>query len=231
MTFCWSQGGCVVVLIRFAWYLLHVNTVCMHPSYWVFSLSVPCLIWASLFYLFKQIKKVCYNLRSSQIITQPKCNSQTHGYHSLRNEGTRFGATLHCSSKEVKDINTFTLMIVNYINWLLLMCLYWLLFILINVLFCGFIVLLFLVNCALYMYSIIPFFGCRYKSTLSGLMLLFCNPTISYLILSYLILSYLRIHRNVVHWLIVFDISFLTKQGKCLCVYILLPLTNSIMYF
>ncbi len=42
------------------------------------------------------------------------------------------------------------------------------------------------------MYSIIPFFGCRYKSTLSGLMFLFCNPTIkniSYLILSFL--SYL----------------------------------------
>ncbi len=38
-----------------------------------------------------------------------------------------------------------------------------------------------------YMYSIIPFFGCRYKSTLSGLMFLFCNPiikNISYLILS-----------------------------------------------
>ncbi len=28
------------------------------------------------------------------------------------------------------------------------------------------------------MYSIIPFFGCRYKSTLSGLMFLFCKPTI-----------------------------------------------------
>ncbi len=35
------------------------------------------------------------------------------------------------------------------------------------------------------MCSIIPLFGCRYKSTLSGLMFLFCNPTIkniSYLI-------------------------------------------------
>ncbi len=31
---------------------------------------------------------------------------------------------------------------------------------------------------SLYMYSIIPFFGCRYKSTLSGLVFLFCNPTI-----------------------------------------------------
>ncbi len=96
-----------------------------------------------------------------------QCNSQTH--HSLRNEGTRLCATLPNSCKEAKDINTFKRMIVNYINWLLLMCSYCLLFILINVLFCGFIVLLFLVNCA-FIYVQYPFFGCRYKSTLSGLM-------------------------------------------------------------
>ncbi len=48
-----------------------------------------------------------YNRRSSQIITQPKFNSQTHGYHSLRNEGTRLWATLPNSLKEAKDINTF----------------------------------------------------------------------------------------------------------------------------
>ncbi len=97
--------------------------------------------------MFKE-NTLSYNLRSSQIITQPKFNSQTHGYHSLRNEGTRLWATLPNSCNEAKDINTFKRMIVNYINWLLLMCFYCLLFILINVLFCGSIVLLFLVNCA-----------------------------------------------------------------------------------
>ncbi len=55
-------------------------------------------------------------LRSSQIITQPKFNSQTHSYHSLRNECTRLWATLPNSCKEAKDINTFKRMIVNYIN-------------------------------------------------------------------------------------------------------------------
>ncbi len=40
--------------------------------------------------MFKE-KTLSYNLRSSQIITQPKFNSQTHGYHSLRNEGTLYG--------------------------------------------------------------------------------------------------------------------------------------------
>ncbi len=40
----------------------------------------------------------------------------------------------------------------------------------------------------LYMYSIIPFFGCQYKSTLSELVFMFCNPTTKN-ILSYLILD------------------------------------------
>ncbi len=94
---------------------------------------------------------------------------KTHGYHSLRNEGTCLWATLPNSCKEAKDIDTFKRMIVNYINWLLLMCfyfvycLYWF-----NVLLCGFIVLCEL--CFYIMYSITPFFGCQYKSTLSGLM-------------------------------------------------------------
>ncbi len=61
-------------------------------------------------------KTLSYNLRSSQIITQPKFNSQTHGYDSLRNEGTRLWATLPNSCKEAKYINTFRRMIVNYIN-------------------------------------------------------------------------------------------------------------------
>ncbi len=65
--------------------------------------------------MFKE-KPINYKLRSSQIITQPKFNSQTHVYHSLRNEGTRLWATLPNSCKEAKDINTFKQMIVNYIN-------------------------------------------------------------------------------------------------------------------
>ncbi len=65
--------------------------------------------------MFKE-KILSYNLRSSQIITQPKFNSHTHGYHSLRNEGTHLWATLPYSCKEAKYINTFKRMIVNYIN-------------------------------------------------------------------------------------------------------------------
>ncbi len=57
--------------------------------------------------MFKE-KTVNYNLRSSKIITQPKFNSQTHGYHSLRNEGTCLWATLPNSGNDAKDINTFT---------------------------------------------------------------------------------------------------------------------------
>ncbi len=62
--------------------------------------------------MFKE-KNLIYNLRSSQIITQPKFNSQTHGYHSLRNEGTHLWATLPNSCKETKEINTFKQMIVD----------------------------------------------------------------------------------------------------------------------
>ncbi len=65
--------------------------------------------------MFKE-KNVNYNLQSSKIITQPKFNSQTHDYHSLRNEGTRLWATLPNSCKEAKDINSFKRMIVNYIH-------------------------------------------------------------------------------------------------------------------
>ncbi len=65
--------------------------------------------------MFKE-KTLSYNLRSSQIITQPKFNSQTHRYHSLRNEGTRLWATLPNRCKEAKYISTFKRMFVNYIN-------------------------------------------------------------------------------------------------------------------
>ncbi len=100
-------------------------------------------------------KKLSYNLRSSQIITQPKFNSQTHGYHSLRNEGKRLWATLPNSCKEAKDINTFKRMIVNYIKWLLLMCFYCLLFILINVLFCDFIYFYFFIELCFYICTVL----------------------------------------------------------------------------
>ncbi len=40
-------------------------------------------------------------------------NSQTHGYHSLRNEATRLWVTLPNKCKEVKDINTLKRMIVS----------------------------------------------------------------------------------------------------------------------
>ncbi len=39
-------------------------------------------------------KTVNYNLRRSKLIIQPKFLSQTHGYHSLRQEGTRLWDTL-----------------------------------------------------------------------------------------------------------------------------------------
>ncbi len=58
-------------------------------------------------------KTVNYNLQSS---TQPKFNSQTHGYLSLRNEGTCLWATLPNSCKEARYINIFKRMTVNYIN-------------------------------------------------------------------------------------------------------------------
>ncbi len=41
-------------------------------------------------------------------------NSQTHGYHSLRNEVTCLWATLPNIFKEAKDINIFKRMIVNH---------------------------------------------------------------------------------------------------------------------
>ncbi len=41
-----------------------------------------------------QEKTVNYNLRRTKLITQPKFLSQTHGYHSLRQEGTRLWDTL-----------------------------------------------------------------------------------------------------------------------------------------
>ncbi len=49
-----------------------------------------------------QEKTVNYNLRRSKLITQPKFLSQTHGYHSLRQEGTRLWDTLPTYVKTLK---------------------------------------------------------------------------------------------------------------------------------
>ncbi len=48
-------------------------------------------------------------------ISKPKFQTQTHGYHSLRNEGSRLWAALPYACKEVKDISTFKCMVVDFI--------------------------------------------------------------------------------------------------------------------
>ncbi len=60
-------------------------------------------------------KIVNYDLKSNMPISQPKFLTQTNGYHSLRNEGTRLWAALPNACKEVKDISTFKHMVVNFI--------------------------------------------------------------------------------------------------------------------
>ncbi len=47
---------------------------------------------------------VNYDLRSNMTISRPKFQTQTHGYHSLRNEGTRLWAALPNAWKEAKDV-------------------------------------------------------------------------------------------------------------------------------
>ncbi len=42
--------------------------------------------------------------------------SQTHGYHSLRQESTCLWDTLPNICKEAKDVNAFKRMIVKYVN-------------------------------------------------------------------------------------------------------------------
>ncbi len=61
-------------------------------------------------HVFKKI--VNYKLRS-KLITQPNFLSQTHGYHSLRQEDTYL---LDILPNVCKDVNTFTQMIVKYVN-------------------------------------------------------------------------------------------------------------------
>ncbi len=48
-------------------------------------------------------------------ISQPKFQTQTHGYHSLRNEGPRLWAALPNACKEAKDISTVKDMVVDLI--------------------------------------------------------------------------------------------------------------------
>ncbi len=52
-------------------------------------------------------KIVNYDLGSNMPISQPKFQTQTHGYHSLRNEGTRLWAALPNACNKAKDISTF----------------------------------------------------------------------------------------------------------------------------
>ncbi len=48
-------------------------------------------------------------------ISQPKFQTQTHGYHSLRNKETRWWAALPNACKVAKDISTFKRMVVDFI--------------------------------------------------------------------------------------------------------------------
>ncbi len=60
-------------------------------------------------------KIVNYDLRSNMPISKPKFQTQTHGYHSHINEGTRLWAALPNVCKEAKYINTFKHMVVDVI--------------------------------------------------------------------------------------------------------------------
>ncbi len=60
-------------------------------------------------------KIVNYGLRSNRPINQSKFQTQTHCYHSPRNEGTRLWNALPNSCKEAKDISTFKRMVVDFI--------------------------------------------------------------------------------------------------------------------
>ncbi len=55
-------------------------------------------------YMFPE-KAINYNLRRSKLITQNKFLSQTHSYHTLRQEGTHLWDTLQNICKDAKDVN------------------------------------------------------------------------------------------------------------------------------
>ncbi len=61
-------------------------------------------------------KIVNYDLRSNMPISQSKFQTRTHGYHSLRNEGTRLWAAWPNACKEAKDISTFKRIVVDFIS-------------------------------------------------------------------------------------------------------------------
>ncbi len=48
-------------------------------------------------------------------INQPKFQTPTDGYHSLRNEDTRLWAALPNAHKEAEDKSTFKSMVVDFI--------------------------------------------------------------------------------------------------------------------
>ncbi len=52
-------------------------------------------------------KIINYDLRPNMPISQRNCQKQTHGYHSLRIEGTRLWAALPNACNEAKYISTF----------------------------------------------------------------------------------------------------------------------------
>ncbi len=60
-------------------------------------------------------KIVNYDLRSNSPICQHKFPTQTHGYHSCRNEGTKLWAALPNACKEAKNISTLKCMVIDFI--------------------------------------------------------------------------------------------------------------------
>ena len=61
-------------------------------------------------------KTVKYNLRSVNL-AQPHFKTMTHGFHSLRQEGTRLWESLPTSCRNAKDLKTFkTLLTKNIID-------------------------------------------------------------------------------------------------------------------
>ncbi len=49
-------------------------------------------------------------------ISQLKFQTQTEGYYSFRNEGTRLWAAMQNACKEAKDISTLKCMVVDFIS-------------------------------------------------------------------------------------------------------------------
>jgi hypothetical protein len=60
-------------------------------------------------------KSVSYNLRSVSL-AQPRFNTMTHGYHSLRQEGTRLWESLPNSCRSAADLKTFKTLVSKHLN-------------------------------------------------------------------------------------------------------------------